>query len=233
MRLSVKSTCRVSSLILTALLLYFSAQAQTHYTSRVSIGGKAGTETSYVFFNPSVKQTLPFGATAGVMFKYTEEKNFALIAELNFAQKGWRENLSPSQLKYRRTLNYLELPVLTQICFGTKNKFFFNVGPQVSLFLTEKTSSNFNFADKNLPEDFPNKNRVHDELTLPIEKKVDFGINAGLGGEFGITPYHSIQIEGRFYYGIGNIFNAGHRDPFRASNSMGISLTAGYWFRIK
>lgn len=207
--------------------------AQSHYTSRVFLGAKGGIEASHVFFNPSVKQSLPIGGTAGLMFRYTEERNFALLAELNFAQRGWKENLAPSTYKYRRTINYIDLPIMTQIYFGSRGKFFFNVGPQISMKLSDSKSANFDVTSASSISDYPNKNRTHDELTLPIEKKFDFGINAGLGGEFSFTPKHSIMLEARFYYGIGNIFNSGYRDPFRASNSMAVSIAAGYWFRIK
>lgn len=206
---------------------------QAHYTSRVFIGAKGGIETSRVFFNPSVKQSFPIGATTGIMFRYTEERNFALLAELNFAQRGWKEDLHPTDYKYRRIVNYIDLPVMTQIYFGRRGKFFFNVGPQISMKISDSIISNFDYESASLISDFPNKNRTHDELTLPINKKFDFGINAGLGGEFSLTPKHSLMLEARFYYGIGNLFDSGYRDPFRASNSMAVSVTAGYWFRIK
>lgn len=219
--------------ILIIFIWAFDASGQAHYTSRVFLGAKGGVEMSRVFFNPSVKQSMSIGSTAGIMFRYTEERNFALLAELNFSQRGWKEDLSPSEWQYRRTINYLDLPVMTQIYFGRRGKFFFNVGPQVSMVLSDSYTSNFDINDVASLDGYPNKGRVHDELTLPIQNKFDFGINAGLGGEFSIAPKHSVMLEARFYYGIGNIFSNGYRDPFRASNSMAISVSAGYWFRIK
>ncbi len=66
------------------IAISFVAIAQSHYTSRVSLGVKGGVDFSRVFFNPSVKQSMLTGAVAGVTFIYIEETHFGLIAELNF-----------------------------------------------------------------------------------------------------------------------------------------------------
>ena len=68
-----------------------SAVAQTHYEGSFAVGGKAGMTLSRVNFNPTVQQSMLPGMTAGAMFRYIEEKNFGLIAELNLAQRGWKE----------------------------------------------------------------------------------------------------------------------------------------------
>lgn len=208
-------------------------EAQTHYSSNIAIGVKGGVDGSHVFFNPGVKQLIPIGATVGFQFRYVEENHFGLIAEVNFAQKGWKENYEEAPLSYRRTVNYLEIPLLSHIYFGRRGKFFLNIGPQIGIMLSESTKSNFDYEHADQVAEYPYKNRVHDQLTLPVAHKLDFGINAGLGGEFNISRRHSVSLEARFYYGIGNMFASGRRDPFRVSNSMSVALTAGYWLRIK
>ena len=78
---------------MTSLLMLCSvSKAQTHYSSNVQIGVKGGIDLSRVFFNPGVKQKMPLGYTAGIMVRYNEENHFGLIGELNFAQRGWKEN---------------------------------------------------------------------------------------------------------------------------------------------
>lgn len=220
------------------ILLFFifainKSLAQTHYSSNVSIGAKAGIEMPYVFFNPSVKQSLPVGAACGIMFRYVEESHFGLIAEANFVQRGWKENFEDADFKYRRTINYIEIPVLAHIYFGRRGKFFINAGPEVSFVVNESTSSNFDYIDLSNVKDFPIKYRTTYQYDLPAQNKVDFGICAGIGGEFNINKKNAINLEARFYYGIGNLMKAGRRDPFRASNAMAVSVTCGYWFRIK
>lgn len=68
---------------------------------------------------------------------------------------------------------------------------------------------------------------------MEVNQKIDFGISAGLGGEFFVNPKHSLCLETRFYYGLGNILKSGRREPFSASISMSVMATVGYWFRIK
>lgn len=227
-------------LLMLAIMLGMSTatKAQTHYASNVAIGVRAGADVSRVFFNPSVKQKLPFGAVAGFQFRYIEESHFGLIAELNFMQKGWENSFKDKDGKetgytYRRTLDYIEIPVLAHIYFGRRGRFFVNVGPQVGFKIGEKTDCNFDPHTITTLPNFPYPNKVYDNLWIPIKYKVDFGITAGLGGEFSINPRHALNLEARFYYGIGNLFSAKPRDPFRASNTMAVSLTLGYWFRIK
>ena len=97
---------------------------QAHYSSNVAIGVKGGVDFSQVFFNPSVRQKICIGMTGGVMVRYIEENHFGLIAELNFARRGWVENFEEAPYNYSRTLNYVELPVLAHIYFGRRGKFF-------------------------------------------------------------------------------------------------------------
>lgn len=231
----MKFNMKLKSLLLAmSMSVCAGLSAQTHYSSNVSVGVKGGVDVSQVFFNPSVQQKLMnLGMTGGVMVRYIEEDHFGLIAELNFVQRGWKENFEEAPYDYKRTLNYIELPVLAHIYFGRRGKFFFNAGPQVALFLGESTKANFDpYNTASLP-DFPNRNRMNSQMTMDVTQKVDYGISAGLGGEFNINRKNSISLEARFYYGLGNIFPSKRTDTFSASNQMSISLALGYWFRVK
>lgn len=211
----------------------FCAEAQTHYNSNVTLGVKGGCDFSQVLFNPSVKQKMAMGLTGGIMFRYIEENHFGLIAEMNFVQRGWKEDFEDAPYNYTRTLNYFELPVLAHIYFGRRGRFFFNAGPQFGLFLGDKVKSNFNPDDmKNLP-DFPVSNRQNEQMLLKVSQKFDYGIAAGLGSEFNVSKRNSISVEARFYFGLGNVFPSSRKDKFNASNQMTISATIGYWFRVK
>lgn len=206
---------------------------QSHYNSNVSLGVHGGMDMSRVFFNPSVKQSFQFGVTGGVSVRYVEEKNVGLLAELNFTQTGWKNNFEDKPFSYSRTLNYIQLPVMAHVYIGRRGRFFFNAGPQIGLYLGDSYSSNFNVSDVASVSGFPSNTRTDMIYSLPVKNKIDYGICAGLGGEFSINRKNSIYLEGRFYYGLGNIFSAKRVDPIRASNQMSISVTAGYWLRIK
>lgn len=218
------------------LLMFASANgifAQTHYSSNVAIGVKGGATFSELFFNPAVRQKFTPGMTAGVMVRYIEENHFGLIAELNFVQRGWAENFEGAPYNYSRTLDYVELPVMAHIFFGRRGKFFFNAGPQVALFLGESTSANFDPANMATLPDFPYNNRMNEQMLMSATQKIDYGISAGIGGEFHLNRRNSLMVEARFYYGLGNVFPAKRTDTYSASNQMTISATIGYWFRIK
>lgn len=207
--------------------------SQTHYSSNVAIGVKGGYDLSQVFFNPSVRQKFAPGMTAGVTFRYIEENHFGLIAELNFVQRGWAEDFEEAPYNYRRTLNYVELPLLAHIFFGRRGRFFFNAGPQVGLYLGDSTEANFDPKEMaSLPE-FPYRNRMNEQMLLSVSQKIDYGISAGLGAEFNVNKRNSLSLEARFYFGLGNVFPSKRADTYSASNQMTLSATVGYWFRIK
>lgn len=208
-------------------------QGQTHYNSNVALGAKGGVDISRVFFNPSVEQKFCVGSTFGLTFRYVEENHFGLIAELDFSQRGWVENFEGAPYNYKRTLNYIDIPVMAHIFFGRRARFIFNAGPMVSFFVGDNVKANFNPEMISQLPDFPTRNRMNEQMSMKVSQKVDYGICAGLGVEFNINRRNSISLEGRFYYGLGNIFPSKRIDTFNASNQMTISATLGYWFRIK
>ena len=74
------------------------AKAQVgDYRSELAFGVSGGYMLSNVGFNPEIPQQNLGGITAGVTLRYTCEKYFksicAIVAELNFAQTGWKEEL--------------------------------------------------------------------------------------------------------------------------------------------
>lgn len=229
------SAIRRSFLAAASLLLAASVSAQSRSESQLSIGAKGGVDLSRMFFNPSVPQGMIPGATFSVAVRYIEEKHFGIIAELGFAQRGWKESFDADEpYNYRRTLNYLELPVLAHIYFGSdRARFFINAGPQIGYLLSEYTSCNFNPKYTILLHDFPNTDRQNTQQTMPAKRKLDYGISASIGGEVSINRRNALYLEARFYYGLGNIYRNRRTDPFSASNSMTVSATLGWWFRLK
>lgn len=232
---SLKNNKILKGVLLAVTILSFNigGYAQSHYASNISIGAKAGMDFSRVFFSPSIKQKFTTGYTGGVMVRYIEENHFGLIGELEYAQRGWAENFEEAPYNYSRTLNYVDLCLLAHIFFGRRGRFFFNAGPQVGYYLGEKITANFNPEDIDKLPDFPKTNRQNDQMTLPTKIKIDYGISAGLGAEFNLNRRNSIFVEGRFYFGLANIFSTKRADTFSASNQMTLSATVGYWFRVK
>lgn len=209
------------------------ASAETHYKPHISIGGKAGITMAEISFSPSVKESWQMGSTGAVTFRYTEEKLFGLIAELGWVQRGWKENFEEYPFEYSRSITYINLPLLTHIYFGwPRTKFFVNLGPQVGLLIGSKINSNFDYKTPQTVEGFPQR-RQTEQLWADISNKFDYGICAGLGFEFYLTPRNSVCAEARFYYGLGNIFPSSKADTFGASRNMSLEFTLGYNFRLK
>ncbi|MDE6379481.1 MAG: PorT family protein, partial [Muribaculaceae bacterium] len=188
------------------------AQSQTHFDSRVDIGARGGATFSTVMFKPSIMGKLGIGYTGGVTFRYSEENHFGLIAEVNLVQRGWAENFEDLPYSYQRILNYVEVPIMSHIYFGNRGRFFINAGPEIAYFMGDRIKSNFNYEDVSGLEGFNDKNRRVEQLTMDVSQKLDFGIVAGLGGEFSVNRRNSLALEARIYYGIGNVFPSGRQD---------------------
>ena len=98
---------------ITMVMLALLVNAQAPQEHNIAVGGKAGMTMSRLNFNPTVPQTMLPGMTAGVMFRYIAEKNFGLVAELNVAQRGWKETFEESDYSYSHRFTYVELPIMT------------------------------------------------------------------------------------------------------------------------
>ncbi|MCM1021199.1 MAG: PorT family protein [Muribaculum sp.] len=224
---------KIIALLIWLLSLSPAANAQAHYNGKVSIGAHAGVTMSTVSFTPSTKESMLMGQMAGLQVKYWEERNFGLLAEINFVQSGWKENFQGAPFEFSRTLNYVRLPIMTNIFFGGR-KFngFVNLGPEIGYLLSSSSSANFDVNNPYASADFPD-NRETDQLTLEPSNRFDYGITAGAGFEFIIKRRHRISLEGRYYFGIGNIFPDDRKDTFSASRNSTIMIMLGYSFRLK
>ena len=222
------------------LILIFGAlavmvNAQTLYESHVHIGGRAGATLSSIAFSPNVEQSMVPGFTAGVSFRYAEERHVGLIAEFNVTQRGWKESFDDGEpFKYSRTLTYLEIPLMTHIFFGSQRfKGFVNLGPEVSYMIGSSVNSNFDYKNVSAVPNFPLKNRMTEQLAMDVKNRFDYGITGGIGMEYKINRKHSVTLEGRYYFGLGNIYSSSKKDIFSASRGTSISVSLGYLFRIK
>lgn len=224
---------------LTALCLCLIAaatlSAQRSIDPKVYIGIKGGATLSSMQFSPAVKQSLLPGTLGGLSVRYTEEKLFGLLAELTLDGRGWAENFEElsDRFSYHRQLNYIQMPVMTHIYFGSQHiKGFVNLGPSVGYMLSSKIKANFDYNDIPSVEGFPSRLRRTEQLSLPIKNKFDYGICAGLGMEFCIDSRNSFMLEGRYYFGLGSIFSSRKADTFSSSRGTSIQISLGYMYRI-
>ena len=75
-------------------------------------------------------------------------------------------------------------------------------------------------------------NPTIEQYSMSVEKKFDYGIAAGMGVEYSIPALGHFLLEGRYYYGLGNIYGNSKRDFFGKSNFGGIYIKATYLFDI-
>ena len=224
---------RLSILIIT-LGMALGAFAQRNYEPHFAIGAKGGVTFSNMAFTPGIEQTMLQGIELGVTARYIEENCFGIVAELNIEQRGWKETFDETDFRYQRRLTYLQLPVMTHIYFGSRTfKGFKNLGPSVGYMIGDGISSNFDYTNPETVAGFPIANRHVNQMSMDIKNRFDYGICGGAGIEFIIKRKHSLILEGRYYYGLGNIFSAKKKDEFSASRGTSIQVSLGYMFHIK
>ena len=241
--------CMVIIILHFSFLIPHSFAQVGEYRNDFAIGGSAGYSMSNIAFVPTVPQAQLGGLTIGFTARYTCEKYFssicAVVGEVNYSEIGWQERIwdkndqpvvmksdTTQALAYSRRMSYVQVPFLARLGWGRERsglQFFFQVGPQIGFFLSEKTETNF---DKNTQTMNYRSSYVVAQDTMAVENKFDYGIVAGAGVEFSNRHLGHFILEGRYYYGLGNIYGATKRDYFARSNFGNIVIKCTYLFDI-
>ncbi|MBQ3767970.1 MAG: PorT family protein [Prevotella sp.] len=239
-------------LLILLLLVPMMAKAQVgEYRSDFAVGVNGGYTMSQVSFQPDVPEGWLGGMIGGVSFRYTCEKYFksicAIVAEVNYAQMGWKETIEDKDnnpvyyyddenkenpLYYERRINYIQIPVMARMGWGRERKgvqAFFQLGPQIGIYLDESTNTNI---ESFRPTQTPRSSVVTAQEGMPVEKKFDYGIVGGAGIEFSLPKIGHILLEGRYYFGLGNIYGNTKQDYFGKSNQQAIVIKMSYLYDI-
>ena len=224
--------------------LPFTLAAQVgEHRSELAVGFSGGYMMSTIGFTPEVPQNQHGGLTGGFTVRYTSEKYFnsicAIVGEVNYAQVGWKESILDADdmpvinsvtgmpEEYQRDMTYVQVPVFARLGWGRERKgvqFFVQAGPQVGLFLNEKTRKNYSVSERPFG--------VVAQDTMAVENKFDYGIAAGAGLELSFPKVGHFILEGRYYYGLGDIYGNSKRDFFARSNFQNITIKLTYLFDI-
>ena len=237
----------VATLLLLVLANPCRAQVGEHRND-FAVGINGGYILSNVGFVPRVSQNLHGGITGGMSMRYVCEKYFSTIcsvqAEINYGQTGWKEKILDKEdnpvinsvtglaEEYSRNINYIQVPIFAHLAWGRENRgaqFFVQLGPQFGYYLSESTTTNFDFASRNVAD---RMNPTCAQDTMSVEHKFDYGISVGAGMELGINKVGHFQIEARYYYGLGNLYGDSKRDYFSKSNLGNIVVKAAWLFDI-
>lgn len=231
------------------LMLPTVMQAQIgDHRNDLSIGFCGGYVMSNVGFTPKVTQDSHTGITFGLSMRYTCEKYFnticSIAAEVNYARIGWKESILTTDDQpvinpttgiaeaYQRDLDYIQVPIFAHLAWGREQKgmqFFFKAGPQFGYLISEKTKTNFSYDNRNVAD---RSNQTAEQYNMPVENKFDYGIAAGMGVEYSHPKVGHFLLEGRYYYGLGNIYGDSKRDYFAKSNHSNIVVKLTYLFDV-
>ncbi|MBO7254822.1 MAG: PorT family protein [Paludibacteraceae bacterium] len=192
------------------------------YTPEIAFGTRQGATLSTVWFSPTVNQTMRLGYTGGITSRFIFEKYFGLQVELNYMQRGWTasaQTTTQEKFKYDREFHYIELPFMTHLFFGKKNfRWFFNLGLNLSYLIDENITTTDDIEKKK-------------EHLQPIANRFDYGICGGTGFEIH-TRAGIYQLEGRYNFGLGDVFPNKITDDFGRSSNQVITINLGILFDI-
>ena len=223
---------------LICLLLCTTASAQVgELRSNLAIGFNGGYNLSRVDFSPTIKQNLQSGLTGGLTLRYTTEKYFSLICaaqlEFNFAQRGWNEMIEDgTNNTYNRTTNYVEIPFFAHLGWGEEERgvqFFVNAGPQLGFFLND--TEHYGYSEEYPWDDSYRPNNITEQYGREVENLLEYGIAGGLGMELK-TGIGNFIIEGRYFFGLSDMFGNSKADPFGRSANTTITGKISYLIDI-
>ena len=204
-------------LILIAIVISTTLSAQVRLDKpEMYVGVNMGVTESMVMFKPAVTQGLLMGYNGGIVFRYIAEKNVGMQAELNFSQRGWKE----ASGLYTRQLNYIELPFMTHIYVGSKNRVFFNLGPKISYLISERVLVN------------GTANSTDIQHVTSVQHPFDYGLCTGLGILFNIKG-KILQLDTRANYSLSDVFDDTKRDFYSTSNNLNLSVNLAWLFQVK
>jgi hypothetical protein len=173
-------------IILSAIII---AQAATAQKIGVKIGLNMATMTSdQSGFNNDKKSLI--GVNGGLILEKKLVPFISLQGEVLFSQKGIYQK--PDDKNFTKTtINYIEIPVSVKIKLGPTPLFFLG-GPYIGYAMNGKTDIEINSVEEKKSINWDNYKM----------KRIDFGVNAGLGMKFG-----PIFIEGRYGLGLTDLNN--------------------------
>lgn len=193
----------------------------TYIEPEISLGINQGVALwTTVGFSPSVHQNFDVRYNGGITFRYIGQKYFGVIAELNYTQRGWSSTSPITGERYDHRLDYLEIPFLAHIYFGKeKFRFFVNLGPKIRYMVNDSATPAFSV-------------NPGIEQTKPIENRFDYSICGGLGIEIRTKKAGYFIVEGRYDYGLGNIYKNNKGEDFSLSNNQAITISIAYLFNV-
>ena len=218
---------RKQLVVAVALLTAMTAQAQW----RVGVTGGA----DYNVFSMDQQYMTDYkvdgrwGVTLGVTGQYDVNDWLGVRADLNWTQKNYRHSrVVYSDVNYKLTNNYLQLPVMASFRFGGERlRGFCNLGVYGAYWLnSNRKGSDWNsFANKTT--EFDEKVDFYDTR----DQRWDCGLVGGIGLEYLITNHWAAQAEVRYYYSTTSTTKQYMRNKdYRYNSTTAVQLGINYIF---
>jgi hypothetical protein len=200
------------------LILVFNVGAQNTFQKELSVGASFGMGISSVSFVPKVQENQLLGTHAGLTVRWLTETYAGLVFEINYSQEGWNEHFDDPTYNYTRRLNYIDIPLLSQLYFGNKHiRLFFNIGPKIGFLIGERTTAKVDASPTPPIDLITGKSHISAQWDMTVDNNFAWGICGGPGLEVR-TPIGCFQLEGRYYYSLGDIFGNRKADYFSKSS---------------
>lgn len=204
------------------LILLFVLTACNSF-GQMYIGIKGGYTMSDVKFSPfqSTKKLFGEGYDMGLMFKYFDAEYVGFQAELHLTSRGYRSSINDTLgIMQKRVNQYIELPMFIQFRLNLSVAYLhINLGPYFAYLLKAKEGNNQT-----------GKYELNDyNLHLLRDNRFDYGIAAGVGLSHDFK-WGSLQVEGRYSYGLGDLFDVNYTDNPSQSPAMFQSVIVSYCY---
>jgi len=175
--------------------------------AQLYFGGKTGINLSTMSGknnkNDKSEHKYISGFQIGGVINYHISDIFSLQTELLFIQKGYVIKYTNSILEEEHVkYNTIEIPILAQVGFGKKIRFYGNIGPYFNMKLSGKRETilyNGTIINDNI-------NLYKDGLNNDMRRLLDIGLYIG-GGISKPLGYGIISFDIRFGFGFINNFN--------------------------
>ena len=158
-------------------------------SSGLSVGFKAGGNLANIG-GDAEGTDMTFGIAVGAFGQYPINDMFAVVAELNFEQKGYKESLDIFGVKFDidTKLNYLTIPLMGRLLFGDNIKLYVNAGPYFGISAGGKI--------------------IADGESDSIEgiASLDIGVIGGGGVIIPVSDSFSLMVDLRYAQGFTTIF---------------------------
>lgn len=215
-------------LTIVALLTAMTAQAQW----RVGVVGGA----DYNVYRMDQQYMTDFkvdgrwGATLGVTGQYDVNEWLGVRAELDWTQKNYRRSrVVYSDIDYKYTNNYLQLPLMASFSFGAERlRGFCNVGVYGGYWLSShRKGTDINFFDNDKVFSFDEKVDFYDKR----DQRWDCGLMGGVGIEYRLAEHWAAQAEARYYYSTTSATKQYMRiADYRYNSTTALQLAINYIF---